>query len=216
MATQHLDLEEQEQLAQFKAFWARWGNALTWLVIVVLGAYAAWNGWQYHQRSQANQAAQLYGQLQVAAAAEDADKVVRVLQDMQDNVGGTALMTHARLLAAETLLKADREPAARAQLAQVLEASKDQGLRASAALRLAAMDLEAKAYGPALTHLNGDWPAAYQGLMDDRRGDVLMAQGERDAAVSAYQSAHAALEAGMAYRQMVAVKLNALGVAVKE
>lgn len=216
MATQHLDLEEQEQLAQLKAFWARWGNGLTWLVIVVLGAYAAWNGWQYHQRSQANQAAQLYGQLQVAVEAEDADKVARVLQDMQDNVEGTALMTHARLLAAEALVQADRPDAARAQLSRVLADSKDQGLRASAALRLAAMDLQAKAHDQALAHLNGDWPVAYQGLIADRRGDVLMAQGQRDAAVSAYQSAHAALEPGLAYRQMVAVKLNALGVAAKE
>ena len=44
MAT-HLDLEEQEQLDQLKAFWKRWGNLITWLLIAVLGAYAAWNGW---------------------------------------------------------------------------------------------------------------------------------------------------------------------------
>ena len=39
MAT-HLDLEEQEQLDQLKAFWKQYGNLITWVLIVVLGAFA--------------------------------------------------------------------------------------------------------------------------------------------------------------------------------
>lgn len=216
MATQHLDLEEQEQLAQLRAFWARWGNALTWLAIVVLGAYAAWNGWQYWQRSQATQAAELYGQLKLATQADDADKVLRVVKDMESHVASTPLMTHARMLAASQLAKAGREAPARELLAQVLSDGKDQGLRASAALRLAALDMQSQAWDAALGRLNGEWPDAYKGLMADRRGDILQAQGQRDAAISAYQEAYVALGAESAYRQMVRVKLNAMGVEVKE
>lgn len=216
MATQHLDLEEQEQLAQFKAFWARWGNALTWLAIAVLGAYAAWNAWHYWQRTQATQAAELFGQVQLAAQAKDADKVTRVIKDMEANVGATALMTHARLVAAQTLADAGRQPAAREQLKQVLGSAKDDGLRASAALRLAALDMQDQAWEQALAQLQGDWPASYQGLMADRRGDVLNAQGKRDEAIAAYQQAFAAVPADAAYRQMIRVKLNALGVEAKE
>ena len=61
MATQHLDLEEQEQLDQIKHFWKQYGNLITWLLIAVLAAYAGWNGFQYWQRSQASQASALYG-----------------------------------------------------------------------------------------------------------------------------------------------------------
>ena len=43
----HLDLEEQEQLAELKHFWKTYGNLISWVLIVVLGSYAAWNGWQY-------------------------------------------------------------------------------------------------------------------------------------------------------------------------
>jgi predicted negative regulator of RcsB-dependent stress response len=39
----HLDLEEQEQLEQLKAFWGQYGNAITWGLILVFGAFAAWN-----------------------------------------------------------------------------------------------------------------------------------------------------------------------------
>ncbi len=216
MATQHLDLEEQEQLDQLKAFWARWGNALTWLAIVVLGAYAAWNGWQYYQRAQATQAAQLFGEMQAAASANDADKVVRVLQDMQAHVGSTALMNHARMLAAKTLVDAGRDAAAREQWQALMKDTDDQGLRASAALRLSALDMQAKAWDQALNQLKGAWPESYAGLMADRRGDILQAKGQASEAVQAYQQAYAALPKDAAYRQMVAVKLNALGVEAKE
>ena len=63
MATQHLDLEEQEQLDQIKAFWRKWGNAITWLLIVVLGSYAAYNGWQLWQNNRAQKAAAIYDQV---------------------------------------------------------------------------------------------------------------------------------------------------------
>jgi predicted negative regulator of RcsB-dependent stress response len=46
MAT-HLDLEEQEQLDQFKHFWNRWGNLITGLITAALLVYAAYNGWHY-------------------------------------------------------------------------------------------------------------------------------------------------------------------------
>src|SRR4051794_3315954 len=48
----HLDLEEQEQLADIKHFWNEYGNLISWVVIAVFGAIAAWNGWQYWERTQ--------------------------------------------------------------------------------------------------------------------------------------------------------------------
>ena len=38
MAT-HLDLEEQEQLDQLKAFWNQYGNLISGVLIVLAGAY---------------------------------------------------------------------------------------------------------------------------------------------------------------------------------
>ena len=68
MAT-HLDLEEQEQLDQLKAFWNQYGNLITWLLIAALGAYAAWNGWNYWQRDQASKAAAIFEELDKAYQA---------------------------------------------------------------------------------------------------------------------------------------------------
>jgi Tetratricopeptide repeat-like domain len=48
----HLDLEEQEQLDQLKAFWQQYGNLISSALIVVFGTIAAYNGYNYWQRSQ--------------------------------------------------------------------------------------------------------------------------------------------------------------------
>ena len=70
MAT-HLDLEEQEQLDQFKHFWSRWGNLITGLITVVLVIYASWNGWNYWQQRQATQAAVLYDTFEKSVRGKD-------------------------------------------------------------------------------------------------------------------------------------------------
>jgi predicted negative regulator of RcsB-dependent stress response len=55
MATQHLDLEEQEQLDQLKHFWNTYGNLISALLIAVFGSFAAYNGYQYWQRRRCGQ-----------------------------------------------------------------------------------------------------------------------------------------------------------------
>ena len=54
---------------------------------------------------------------------------------------------------------------------------------------------------------------AFEGLVADRRGDVLLAQGKKDGARAAYQAAYKALEPTLDYRRVVEAKLTALGAA---
>ena len=96
----HLDLEEQEQLAELKHFWKRYGNIISWVLIVVFGAVAVWNGYQYWQRSQAAQAAVMYDEVERAAVAGDVAKLERALGDMKERFGRTAYAEQAALLAA--------------------------------------------------------------------------------------------------------------------
>ena len=216
MATQHLDLEEQEQLDQLKAFWAKWGNPISWLLIVVLAAYAGWNGWQYWQRDKANKAATLFGELELAVQAKDTDKVLRIVSDMDANVPGTALAEQGLFMAAKALADAGQWSQAKAQLLAAQSRTKDAGLKASIALRLAAVEMNAQDWDAALAHLQGTWPASYTGLIGDRKGDLLSAKKDLAAAVKAYQASYQALPVGSAYRGMVGVKLNALGVSIEE
>ena len=88
----------------------------------------------------------------------------------------------------------------------------DPGVAAAARLRLAALELQAGQYEAALQALGADMPPEFAALAADRRGDVLLAQGQTDAARQAYQQAWAAMDEAVDYRRVIEAKLNALGV----
>ena len=75
----HLDLEEQEQIDQFKHFWKTWGTLITAAVVVLCGGFAAYNGYSYWQNRQANQAAGLLDEVDSAAIANDPQHVLQAL-----------------------------------------------------------------------------------------------------------------------------------------
>ena len=120
----------------------------------------------------------------------------------------------AALLAARLYYEKDKADSAKAALAWVAEKSADEGLQAIARLRLAGLALEAKAYDEALAQLGNKMPAAFAALADDRRGDVLLAQGKSAEAKAHYGKAYAAMDERAEYRRLLEVKLNALGVDV--
>ena len=212
MAT-HLDLEEQEQLDALKHFWNRWGNLITWVLIAVLGAYAAWNGWQYWERRQAGLAAALYDEVDRAAQAGDVARVERALADMKDRYGATTYAAQAGLLGAKVLAEKGKAAEAKAALASVVDKAADDGLRATARLRLASLQMGDKAYDDALKTLGGSFPPPYTALAADRRGDVLLLQGKRSEAATEFGKAYQGLAAeGGDYRRLVGMKLNALGI----
>jgi predicted negative regulator of RcsB-dependent stress response len=212
----HLDLEEQEQLAELKHFWNQWGNLITWLLIVVFGAIAAYNGWNYWQRTQAMQASALFDELDRAAAANETERVKRAFEDIKEKFPRTAFAHQSALLTAKVMeTKGDKETA-KAALAWVAEQASDEGYQSVARLRLAALLVDAKAYDDALKQLSASYPPEFDGLVADRRGDIYSLQGKKAEAKSEYLKAWKALGDESEYRRLVEVKLTALGVDVRE
>jgi predicted negative regulator of RcsB-dependent stress response len=210
-----LDLEEQEQLDQLKHFWSRWGNLITWVLIAVLGTYAAWNGWQLWQNRQASQATVLYDTVEQAAQRGDLALLERSVADIQDKFGSTTAAHHAALLAGKVLADKNETDKAEKALTWVTQKSDDAGLVALARLRLASLALQAKSYDKARQWLSAEVAPAFQPLVADRLGDIEMQQGQLDKAREQYQKAWNGLDARADYRQIVAVKLAALGVDAK-
>lgn len=207
----HLDLEEQEQLDQFKHFWKQYGGLISWALLVLVAIYAGWNGWNYWQNRQAVQATALYEEVERIAAGGEAERLDRALADMKDKFPRTAQAQQAGLLVAAVHATAGRSDAARAALQWVAEAGRDEGYQAVARLRLAGLLLDAKSYDEALKQLGAGFPTEFAALAADRRGDVYLAQGKKTEAAAEYQKAWAGLEASSSYRQVVDVKLAALG-----
>jgi predicted negative regulator of RcsB-dependent stress response len=208
----HLDLEEQEQLAEIKHFWNQYGNLITWALIVVFGSIAAWNGWQYWQRTQAVQAAAMYDEVERAAQAGDVARVERAFSDVRDKFGRTAFAQQAGLLAAKVLAENGNADGAKSALVWVADKASDEGYQAVARLRLASMLIEAKAYDEALKQVSGGFPKEFEPLAADRRGDVFNIQGKKAEAKAEYSKAYKGFDDRAEYRRLVEVKLSALGV----
>ncbi len=212
MATQ-LDLEEQEQLDQLKAFWKQYGNLVTWVLVLALAAYVGWNRWEAYQRGQGEKAATLYDEVDRAAQAGDAERAGRVFADMKERYPRTVFAQQAGLAVAKVEAAKGQLDAARASLVWVAEHGGDDDVRSVARLRLAGMLLDEKKYDEALKQLDGVDGAAFAALAADRRGDVLFVQGKREEAKAAYQKAWAAMDPKVEYRRVVEAKLDVLGAA---
>jgi predicted negative regulator of RcsB-dependent stress response len=204
------DLEEQEQLAEMKAWWNKYGNFILTIITIVLLGFAAYNGWQWYQREQATQAAGVYGQLEKALAARDADKVGALAEMLTSKYGGTAYASMAALQAARMQVEAGKSDRARESLQWVIDKSPHGELKAIAQVRLAGVLLDEKKYDDALKALAGDVPAAQATAVADRRGDILVAQNKFDEARAAYSDALAKADAQHPLRQLIQLKLDAL------
>ena len=207
------DLEEQEQLATLKAWWERYGNLTTWLVIAALAAYSAWAGWNYYQRNQTTQASALYEELQRAVEAKDNTKVQRAATDMESKFGSTSYAPMSALVAAKSAFEANDAKTAKAQLQWAVEHGADE-FKAIAKVRLAGVLLDEKAYDQALKALDGTVPSAFAGSVADRKGDILVAQNKLAEARTAYQAALDATDKKNPGRQLIQLKLEAIGGAV--
>ena len=212
MATQ-LDLQEQEQLDELKAFWKQYGNLITWVLVAVLAAFAGWNLWNRYQADQAGKASALFDQLTRAADAGNADMAVRAFGDLQSRYPHTAFTEQGGLLAAKVAYEKGKPDAARTALTWVAGNATEDEYRTIAHLRLAGLLLDQKQPDEAMKQLDAADAKGFEPLVADRRGDVLMAQGKKEEAKAAYQAAFKGIDEKQEYRRLVEAKLTALGAA---
>jgi len=207
-----LDLEEQEQVAELKAWWQQHGNLVVAAVVAASLTFAGWQAWRWYERSQASGAAVLYEGIARAAQAGDAKALRDAAGSLLEHYPRTAYASMGAMVAARFYFERGDLKAAKAQLQWVLEQSSSEDFRDIARLRLAAVQLDEKAYDAALQTLDGKHAAAYDAQYAAARGDVLLAKNERAQAKDAYRVAlDKAGPGGSAFRDSVRMRLEALG-----
>ncbi len=209
------DLEEQEQMAAMKAWWNKFGNLITWTLTILLVAYSGWSYWNHYQGNQSAQASLLYEELQKASTAKDSAKVQRAAADLEAKFGKTAYAQMGALAAAKTAFDASDLKAAKAQLQWVIDHGIDEEYKAIAKIRMAGVLLDEKAYDDGLKLLAGEFSPEFAGTVADRKGDILVAQNKIADARIAYQMALEKLDKKNPGRQLIQLKLEAIGGDVK-
>jgi predicted negative regulator of RcsB-dependent stress response len=208
-----LDLQEQEQIEALKAWWKDNGNFVLGAVLVVVVVMGGWRGWQYYQHQQATEAATLYQQVVEQVGSRDPKRVNDAAAAVMDKFASTAYASRAALLAAQVNEQGKDAARAKTQLQWVIDHASEAALKDVARLRLAAVLLGEKNYADALTLLEAKHPESFDGLYSDLRGDVLSAQGKADEAKSAYKLAYEKFDAQSMYRNLIQMKIDALGTA---
>ena len=124
---------------------------------------------------------------------------------------GTAYAQLGALLAARAQWEARDAAAAKASLRWAAEQARDEEFRHLARVRLAGLLLDEKDYDAGLKLLEQAPSERFAAQYADRRGDLLAAQGKRDEARAAYQQAFGKLDERSPLREVVRLKLDALG-----
>ena len=184
------DLEEQESLAQLKAWWDKWGNLTLTIITALCLAFAGWNGWNWYKRYQGGKATVAYVALQNAYVQND-DKNVRSLSEgLMKEYSNHVFASLAALMKANVEHKAGNLDAARAALTWVIEQGGHPEYATVARVRLAGVELDAKDTAKAKAAIDTVDPAqAELPIVLDRRGDVLLAMGDVEGARGCWQKA---------------------------
>ncbi|APV50480.1 hypothetical protein BWI17_12725 [Betaproteobacteria bacterium GR16-43] len=209
MAGQY-DLEEQERIAELKAWWEdnRW--YLLAAVVAAAVAFGGWTTWQHYKQSNAEDASAMYTPVAAAVKAKDAKALDDTAKALMAKHPNSFPASQAALFAAKTSFEAGKLPEAREKLEWVVKNGPKE-LQGVARLRLAAVLMDEKKYPEALTVLDANKDEAFAAGAADLRGDVMLAQGRLDEARASYKAAIEKADARNPVKNIAEVKLNALG-----
>jgi len=213
-----LDLEEQEQIDQLKAFWQKYSKLITGVLTAVLFAYAAYSGYQWWRNSQATEAAKLYETMVAAITKGDKDQTLRAANDLQKDFSRTTYAAMSSLVAARIAADAGDSAKAIDYLRWAAKHSSDDAYLALAKMRLVSQLIEQggeKNFAEADQILIEKPIQGFEALWLERRGDWFLIQKKNSEAKASYQEAWKKLDQAKEFpeeaRRLLKVKLDAVG-----
>jgi predicted negative regulator of RcsB-dependent stress response len=205
-----LDLDDQEQLDEFKAWWDKYGKMTISIILLALVAYASWQGYQYFQHKKAVEASDVYQSL-IQSDLTKVDLVKTDASTLMEQYAGTPYAGRAAILLAKSNFEAADIKSAKSQLEWAVANAKESSVKAIASLELANLLLSEKDYAGAEKVLSAGIDPGYAGLKDDLQGDVYKAQGKMAEAKQAYESALTNLDDQGRLHLFTQQKLDSLG-----
>jgi predicted negative regulator of RcsB-dependent stress response len=204
------DFEEQERIAELRAWWEdnRW--YVIGAIIAAIAAFAGFRGWQYWSAGQEADAAVMFRPVADATKAKDAKRVASAAQDLASKHPKSFYASEAALIVAKDAFDAGNLDEARKQLDWVMTNGVEEH-RGVARIRLAAVLMDQKKYDDALRTLDANSDPAFAAMAADLRGDVMLAQGRMDEARSAYKVAVEKAGPRNPVKNIAETKLQALG-----
>lgn len=207
---------EEEQVQAIKDWWKKNGSSLLIGIGAALAIVFGWQAWQNNQAQQRTEAANQFANL-LSAFSDQADEtggetVAFVAKTLREDYADSAYAVYGSLiLARQQLMDNDAEAAVDA-LKWALDKSGDQeALSLVVRSRLARAQVDAGQYDEALATIEAAGSAdAFNAIFSELRGDILLAQGDKEGAREAYLAARDQGQQGRS--GILELKLSDLGV----
>ncbi len=207
---------EEEQVQAIKDWWKKNGSSLLIGIGAALAIVFGWQAWQNHEAQQRTEAANQFANL-LNAFSDQADEtsgetVAFVAQTLRDDYTDSAYAVYGNLLLARQQLMDGESESAVESLKWALEKSgEQQALTLVVRSRLARAQFDAGQYDEALATIDEAADAdSFNAIFSELRGDILLAQGDRDGAREAYLAAREQSQQGRS--GILELKLSDLGV----
>lgn len=200
-----------DQLANLKNWWKQYGNALIAGVVIGLLLLAGGNYWRQHKIKRAETASLLYESLLADSQQGKSDAVSAAATKLMQDYDATPYAGKSALLMARQRFDAKDIAGMRTHLEWAMKNATEAPVQHSARLRLAHLLLDQGETAAALALVNIKDTNGFISEYEEIRGDVLLAQGDRDGARRAYQAAIEKLPRASSYLQALTMKRDNLG-----
>lgn len=211
-------LSEREQAEQLRS-WLR--TNWIWLVsgvALALGGYYGLRWWEARQATRSIEAGTRFAAMLDALGSGRREEGLRMAGEVTGAYADTPYADQATLVLARLDVDAGNLAAAETKLAGVAKDSKDPELRTVAGLRLVRVQLAQGRYDDALASLDSVATPSLDARVLDLRGDVMLARGDRRAALDHWRKAEATVAAdpeggGQVDAELLRLKIAELGAA---
>lgn len=205
------DLNEQEQWELAKQKIRELWIYVVGGIALGLGGLGAWNWWQERREVQAETASARYEELLQAFQRNDTTRGLTLLNELKTEYSWTPYPALGELIAARVHVEANELDKAAAGLKSVMDTAHDDEVQLIARMRLARVYSAQGKHDEALALLKVDQAGEFAPRLADTRGDVLLAKGDRDAALREYLAARASPDDGRLDQDMLDLKIRDLG-----
>ena len=204
-------LTDDEQLEVVKHAFLEYAP---WIVGGVLIGLAAFFGWKYYgnyKEERGLKAAAQFSAMTSALMANDKSKSRQIADGLIKDYASSPYADQAQLTLARLEVEDGHSDRAMAPLTLVMNESKDTELRQIARLRLARILTDQGKPDEAIKTLAEPIPAAFAARYREVRGDAYLAKKDIPHAVTEYQAALAAADAGGIDASLLELKIQDLG-----
>jgi predicted negative regulator of RcsB-dependent stress response len=202
-----LDLQEQEQVAQFRMHWQKWGKYAFFVFCCTVLFYLGYQGRQAYLTYQSKKISTFF--IELDRNKDNPQKTLHIYKEIIAQYPRSAYAPRAALMVAKLEADSNRSEA-KNQLLWVITHAKEASLRDIARLRLAVLHLNDKQYSQGLDQLKLPENEGYGIQFQEMKGDILVAMGKSKEAIEAYKQALAKIKDDVTYRMILEVKLDAL------